>query len=224
MTETWKFLRLMTWLSPTFPVGGFNYSHGLEQAVACGLVSDKADLEAWISELLAAGSLWNDAVLLVEAWRRASGPAGGQGGLLEIAELAEALAGSAERHLETMNQGSAFLRASQAWPSPVHDILAGGAAWPVAVGAVTGAAQLPLADVIAAFLHAFALNQVQAALRLMPLGQTGGVTVMAGLETVLAVTARRAAFSKLEDLGSAALNAEIMAMAHETLSARLFAS
>ena len=41
-------LRLMAWLSPAFPVGGFSYSHGLERAVHDGLVADSDSLAAWL--------------------------------------------------------------------------------------------------------------------------------------------------------------------------------
>jgi len=218
MGETRNLLRLMTWLSPTFPVGGFNYSHGLEQAVAQGLVTDAAALQDWILALVSCGSAWNDAVLLAEAWR---GAASGQD-LAAVSELAEALAGSAERHLETMNQGSAFLAAASAWPLPVHQRLGGAAAWPVAVGAVAGASGIELEQALAAFLHAFAANQVQAGLRLMPLGQTAGVAVMAAVEAEIGAVAWRASHSTLDDLGSAALNVEIAAMNHETLNSRIF--
>ncbi|MBC7281119.1 urease accessory protein UreF [Hoeflea sp.] len=218
MTGTRNLIRLMTWLSPTFPVGGFNYSHGLEQAVADGLVIDAETLRDWTETLLSHGSAWNDAVLLAESWRLA-----GEGAdLTEISELADAMAGSCERHLETMNQGAAFLDATRAWPLSVHADLARGAAWPVAVGAVAGASEMPLEPTIAAFLHAFVANQVQAALRLMRLGQVAGVDVLASLEPAIGAVAARAARSSLDDLGNAALNAEVAAMRHETLNSRIF--
>ncbi len=45
--------KLMTWLSPAFPVGAFSYSHGLEWAVEDGLVRDEATLRNWIEAGLA---------------------------------------------------------------------------------------------------------------------------------------------------------------------------
>jgi urease accessory protein len=96
-------LRLMTWLSPSFPVGAFSYSHGREFAVHDRSVASRGDLAEWIEDLIAAGSLWNDAVLLVEAWNaaiKADLPR-----LRRVAEWGEAMAVSAERHLETMDQG-----------------------------------------------------------------------------------------------------------------------
>ena len=112
-------LRLMAWLSPSFPVGGFAYSHGLERAVHDGLIADRKDLADWLETLVEMGSGWNDAVLFAESWRRAHDG----GDLAEVAALAEALAGSGERHLETMLQGAAFLKAASAWPSPVLERL-----------------------------------------------------------------------------------------------------
>ncbi len=43
-TSPQTLLRLMSWLSPAFPVGAFAYSHGLEQAIHEGLIRDRADL------------------------------------------------------------------------------------------------------------------------------------------------------------------------------------
>ena len=128
-------LRLLTWLSPAFPIGAFAYSHGLERAVHDGLVRDGDDLTAWLEDLVEIGSAWNDAVLLAEAHRRA---AAGKD-LTEIAQLAEALAGSRERHMETTLQGAAFLAAAAEWPAPLPAGLPKGCAYCVAVGAVAGA-------------------------------------------------------------------------------------
>ncbi|RUY00282.1 urease accessory protein UreF, partial [Mesorhizobium sp. M2A.F.Ca.ET.040.01.1.1] len=114
MTEqlsTVALLRLMAWLSPAFPVGGFSYSHGLERAVHDGLIANRDDLAGWLETLVEIGSGWNDAVLFAESWRRARD----DGDLNKVAALAEALAGSRERHMETMLQGAAFLKAASAW-------------------------------------------------------------------------------------------------------------
>lgn len=161
MTEPGKgaaLLRLMAWLSPAFPVGGFSYSHGLERAVHDGLVASRDDLAGWLAALAELGSGWNDAVLFAEAWRRARE----DGDLAEIAELGEALAGSRERHMETMLQGQAFLTAASAWPHPVLEKLPADCPYCVAVGAVSGANGVALEDALAAYLQAFSTNLLQA--------------------------------------------------------------
>lgn len=218
--DTKALLRLVTWLSPAFPVGAFSYSGGLEQAVHDGLVTDAPGLLRWLQTLIEHGSSWNDAVLLAESYRAC----GDTPRLAELRELAEALAGSRERHLETMLQGEAFLMAAAHWPHPVLEALTGAVAYPVAVGVVAGAHGTGLEPALAAYLHSTASNLVSVAIRCGVIGQTHGVAVLAGLEPVIAETAARAATSTLDDLGSATTTADISALRHETLHSRLFRS
>jgi len=217
MTTEGQLLRLLTWLSPAFPVGAFSYSHGLETAIREGPVRDAGDLSAWIAGLIEHGGGWTDAVLFKAAHDTAGDPAA----LADVTELAEALALSLERRRESLGQGEAFLIAARAWgPQP----LSGGVAYCTAVGAVCGAAGVALEPALTAWLHAFAANLVSVAVRAVPIGQTAGVAVIAELEPVILATAARAARSTLDDLGSAALNSDIAAMRHETLPVRLFIS
>jgi urease accessory protein len=213
-------LRLMAWLSPAFPVGGFAYSHGLERAVHDGLVDDAGSLAGWLETLVEMGSGWNDAVLFAESWRRAREG----GGLDEVAELAEALAGSRERHTETMLQGAAFLKAAAAWPNPGLVRLPAECPYCVAVGAIAGASGIALQDALCAFLQAFFSNLVQAAIRLGVTGQGQATTLLAGFEPLALVTAARASRSTSDDLGGCAFVSDVMAMKHETQYSRLFRS
>lgn len=218
MTETTALLRLMTWLSPAFPVGSFAYSHGLETAIAEGTLRDAGGLQAYIVSLLTTGSAWNDALLLKAAWET-----GGDAPRLgALCKLGGALAGSAERWHETMAQGRAFLDAARAWPHPVFNLLPDECPYPVAVGAIASAHGVTLEPTLTAWLHAFASNLVQVAVRLVPLGQSHGVAVLASLEPVITETALRAVRSSLDDLGSATILSEIAAMRHETIEPRVF--
>lgn len=212
-------VRLMTWLSPAFPVGAFSYSGGLEQAVSDGDIFDAGTLRDWLASLLAHGNLWNDAVLFAEAHRAADDRAR----LMAVAALAEALAGSAERHRETMLQGEAFLTAALSWPHPVLEAL-DKAAYPVAVGAVSGAHGIAAEAALAAYLHAIVSNLVSVAIRCGVIGQRDGVATLAGLEARIIDLATVTSASTLEDLGSATIRADITSLRHETLSTRLFRS
>lgn len=209
-------LRLMAALSPAFPTGGFSFGHGLERAVHDGLVTDRESLEAWLRDLLEHGSAWNDAVLLAAAWRT------DDAALPEIAELGAALAGSRERLMETTLQGSAFVTASSAWGESEAQL----AEWPypVAVGAFARRNGIPLEPALAAWLQAFASSLIQVALRLAPIGQSAGVRTLAALEPIILETARRAASSTPDDLGSACVMSELAAMRHETQYSRIFRS
>jgi len=213
-------LRLLAFLSPAFPVGGFSYSHGLERAAHEELLPDADALREWLRDLLTFGSGWNDAALFAEAHRRAQQ----DGELSDLAELAEALAGSGERHRESMLQGAAFLAAARAWPHTVIDRLPAECPYCVAAGAILGAHDVALEMALGAWLQAFSMNLIQAAIRLGITGQKGAMTVLAALEPAIVQTAARAEHSTLDDLGSAALLSEIVAMKHETQHSRLFRS
>ena len=213
-------MRLMTWLSPAFPVGSFAYSHGLETAYADGLLKTRDDLKGWLSTLIAHGSGWNDAVLCAASWRAPFDATK----LQEIAELGAALAGSRERFDETTLQGVAFIDAARPWLGDTPPAWPADCPLPVAIGAVAGRCSLPLHATVAACLQAFLGNLVQAVLRLGRHGQSDGVTLLAGLEELVLKTAHRAAASTLDDLGTAAFASEIMALRHETLETRIFLS
>jgi urease accessory protein len=213
-------LRLMAWLSPAFPVGSFAYSGGLERAVNDGLVHDAASLSDWLGAMMDHGAVWNDVVLLAESNR----VQGNASALSEVAELAEALAGSRERHQETMLLGDAFLSAAGAWPDEVFIRLPKHVAYPVAVGAVSGAHGIGAEKAVAAFLHAYVSQAVSAGIRLGVAGQKDGVAIMAARERDIALLARRATGSTLDELGSATVQADIVSLRHETQSTRLFRS
>lgn len=219
-TDARSLTRLMAWLSPAFPVGTFGYSHGLEQAIAEGRIRDGDSLQAWLEAILDHGSGWNDAVLLKAAY------AADETALAGIADLALALCPSAERLRETRDQGLAFLDAAHVWADAADSTRPAGGAlpYPIAVGVEAARAGLPLADVLAAWLHAFAANLVTIAVRAVPLGQTAGVSVLARIEPTVLAAAARAAGVTLEDLGGAALTSDIMSMRHETLETRIFAT
>ena len=220
VTDHLAMLRLLTWLSPSFPVGAFSYSHGLEFAVHDKAVIARAGLAEWIEDLIGRGSLWNDAVLLAEAWRAAS--QADISHLRRAAEWGEAMALSVERHLETMDQGRAFRAAAQPWTDiSAHDFPM---PYPVAVGAAAAAMKTGLEPVCVAYLHACAANLVSAGIRLIPLGQSEGTALMASFENLIITVAHKAAGSSLDDLGSATFAADMAAMRHETLNVRLFRS
>jgi urease accessory protein len=218
--------RLMTWLSPSFPVGAFSYSSGIEWAVEAGDITDAASLRDWLAAMLGDGSGFCDAVFLAQAHRAAS--AQDEVSLREIAELAAAFVPSRERQLETSTQGRAFIEiARSAWACDGLDGMVaacGGMVYPVAVGIVSAAHAVPLAPAMHAFLHAVVSNWISAGARLVPLGQTDSQRILASLEADVAATAKRALAASLDDLGSATFRADLASLRHETQYTRLFRS
>jgi urease accessory protein len=219
--------RLMTWLSPAFPVGGFSYSSGIEWAVEAGDITDAASLRDWLAAMLAEGSGFCDAVFLAQAHRAASTQ--DDVALREIAELAAAFVPSRERQLETSTQGRAFIEiARSAWASDGLDrtiaACGGPVVYPMAVGLVSAAHAIPVAPTMHAFLHALVSNWISAGARLVPLGQTDSQRILAALEADVVLTAKRALAASLDDLGSATFRADLASLRHETQYTRLFRS
>ncbi|CAN7739282.1 urease accessory protein UreF [Bradyrhizobium sp. LjRoot220] len=219
--------RLMTWLSPAFPVGAFSYSSGIEWAVEAGDIVDAASLRGWLAAMLADGSGFCDGVFVAQTHRAAT--ANDHGALHEVAELAAAFVPSRERQLETSTQGRAFIDiARAAWTCDGLDALVsacgGVIVYPVAVGLVSAAHKIPLAPAMHAFLHAVVSNWISAGARLVPLGQTDSQRILAALEPVVVATAARALHASLDDLGSATFRADLASLRHETQYTRLFRS
>lgn len=227
-------VRLMTWLSPSFPVGAYSYSHGVEYAVEEGIITDRETLQDWIAHLVRFGSGRTDAVFLRAAHDAVSDSDTDR--FANTAAWAEAFRATPEMALETTAQGAAFMSTvAAAWPEidlePWSDALAAAArptAYPLAVGTVAALAPIPVAAALAAYLHAFAANLVSAGVRLVPLGQTDGQRATAALErTALAVAKDIAGLPKItlpEDLGGCMPMADWTSVKHETQYTRLFRS
>lgn len=212
--------KLLTWLSPAFPVGAFAWSAGLETAIVARQVTDRATTHDWIAGTLAQGGLRTDAILLSHAHSGHADPAK----LAELADLCLALTPARERHAETVVTGNAFVLASAAWPTETPLTLPKPCPYPVAIGALSGAHGIDRRDTLVAFLTATVHSQVSVAVRLVPIGQTDGLAIMAALEPHIAQLADLCLNAALDDIGSVAYGADIAQMQHETLTTRIFRS
>jgi len=195
-------LNLLTWFSPAFPTGGFAYSSGLEWEAEQGAVRNEETLITWLEDSLSLGALWSDAVL----FRRAHA---GE----DVTKLALALCPSAERRLETTAQGNAFAAAATAWGGTAP------APYPIAGAQLTAAHKIPVDDALLAYLHAAVANQISAAVRLIPLGQSAGLRALKALEPAIRATLEQ---SLSLELGTASWAADIACQKHETQYTRLF--
>lgn len=226
MSDAAALQKLLTWLSPAFPVGAFAWSAGLETAIAKTAVTDSAALQDWIGGNLVHGGIRTDAILLAHAHRAMGWDGEGAIGatLADLADLCLALAPARERHLEAGTTGEAFTIAARAWPSAVYASLPRPCPYPIAVGAVASAHGIGIVETLLGYLTAAVQTQISVAVRLVPLGQTDGLRVMASLEPEIAAPAAAASTATLADLGSIAYAADIAQMRHETLEPRIFRS
>ena len=179
-------LRLLQLASPALPVGAYTYSQGLEWAVESGAVRNESDAAAWIGGLLEWSLARFEAPLLagqLVAW------AEGEDG--EVARLnADFLATreTSELRAETVQMGwslvklLAELEAFASIPGWRVRLLAiDTPCFPTVWSAAAAAWQVPPDQALAAYLWAWAENQVMAAVKAVPLGQSAGQRLLAGL-------------------------------------------
>lgn len=224
--------KLLAWFSPAMPIGAYSYSHGLEYAVEAGLVADAPALRAYLETALGHGTGQLDASLLCATYRASCEGACEGRSLADIVMLAAALRGTSELALESAAQGRALLTVlREAWPAAELEGLAAlcrqqevEPAHAVTVGVACAAHRLPLKPCVVAFLHGFAANLISAGVRLIPLGQTDGQRLTAGLERAIRAVAAQALSASLDDLGTACPMIDLCAIAHETQYTRLFRS
>ncbi|WP_025312576.1 urease accessory protein UreF [Roseicyclus elongatus] len=207
-------LHLTQWLSPAFPVSAYAYSHGLEADIAAGRVHDARTATEWIATVLEAGAGRNDALILLGVLAGRDADA--------MADLARAMAGSAERWEETRAMGAAFAET-------VAGLGRGdGVArpYPVAVGLAARGLDLPRKSVLSLFLQGFAANLVSVAVRFVPLGQAVGQQMLAEFQPRIMQLADRLCAcdpDRIEDhLGAACFGADLAAMEHEDQEVRIY--
>lgn len=208
-----QLLTLAQWFSPTFPVGSFSYSHGLEWTIDARGVTDVTSLGAWVREVLEFGGGWSDAVFLSVAYGADTDAV-----LARVNDHARAFAPSKERLFETVEQGAAFCRAV----TPIWGQMPAHLVYPVAVGAAARHLDLPKQACLSMFLHAFASNLVTVGMRLVPLGQSEGQALIHDLAPLCERLADAALQADLTDLSGTAFMADIASMKHETQYSRTF--
>lgn len=218
---------LMSWMSPSYPVGAYTYSHGIEYAVEVGKVGDVAALVDWITDILEHGGGKSDAILLAGAYRATSD--GDMEALREVAEMGAAFSPTSELSLETTAQGRAFAEViSNVTPPPtlaaLKQVWDGPLVHPLVVGIAASDHDIPLAETLTAYLHGFAANLVSSAVRIVPLGQTDGQRAIAALAPTVDAVAEQAIMSSLGDLGTATMMVDWCSSLHETQYTRLFRS
>jgi urease accessory protein len=220
--------RLMAWLSPAYPIGGFSYSHGVETAVEEGFIINRASLVVWLQTVLGAGTGRVDGALFAAAWRAAE--IRNWQTFDSIAERAAAWRGTSEMALESRQQGGSFLSITRtAWPHPdldaVHQRLKGEIALPVAVALAAAAHGIALEAALEAYLQAFTANLISAAVRTVPLGQSDGQIALANLEDAVRSAVEAAlAVNDLDEVGMATPLLDWCSLRHETQYTRLFRS
>ncbi len=208
-------LTLAQWFSPAFPIGAFSFSHGLESLVETDEIRAAEDVEAWLNSVLNYGAGRNDVILMAASFRASSTEE-----IKEVDALARALSPSKERLLETEVQGEAFIRTiNEVWGSDLPPLC-----YPVAIGASARTCGMPLHETACMYLHALTSSLVSAAIRIVPLGQTEGQSIVRTLAPLCDQLGSTYIDESLEAIGSSSFIGDIASMTHEDQYSRMFRS
>jgi urease accessory protein len=206
--------RLLQLASPTLPVGAYSYSQGLEAAIEAGHVRDAPSAHAWISDVLEFSVARMEAQVLramvgeMSAARRQT-----------LNDFFVATRETAELRAETLQMGQALSRllGEIAIPVPFEE-----PAYPTAYAMAVRHWGIEPREAVVAYLWSWLENQVMAAVKAVPLGQTAGQKILldlgARLEALADLQLEETSWSNLAP-GLAVLSAR-----HETQYSRLFRS
>lgn len=199
---------LFSWFSPNFPIGSFNFSHGLEAAVEMKFINDSFTLENWISNLITDGSGKTDVILLSNAYRGKN-----------VNELALALCPSKERWIESIKLGKSFSKnIRENWSYNIEDDLA----FPVALGKAGSFFSIPLDQLLTIFLQSFVSNLITFGMKHIPLGQSAGQKILINLIPVIQAQSMKYKNYDIKDIGSSAFISDLASMYHENLKNRIY--
>jgi len=213
-------LRLIWLVSPALPIGAFSYSEGLEAAVEHGLVHDGDSAGEWLSQQLALMARGDMAALASAVRARRAGDAAA---LAEISDWLDRTRDSAEARLQSEQMGRSLFVWARG--QGLLDTLSVGVPHFIFVMAqLLSDIDLPLEQLLQAQAFGWAENQVQAALKAVPLGQSAGQRVLARLAAEIPFAVARAIDTAPEQRQVFAPRLSILAARHETQYSRLFRS
>jgi urease accessory protein len=220
-------LRLLQLVSPSLPVGAFNFSQGLEYAVEAGWVRNEAQALDWIAGLArhSLGSLDIPVLLRLHAAWSDEDPAAVAHWSAQLVAARE----TAELRAEDLHMGRSLARLLLGMDAALYGDLA---AWPARNDACFAAlfacvavrARISADEAAWGYLWSWCETQTLAAVRLVPLGQTAGQRLLdALLQQIPGIVAHARSIAD-EDIGATAVSQLLASAWHETQYTRLFRS
>ena len=199
---------LQTWFSPSFPIGSYSFSHGLEALIDDKLISNKQDILDYLNCILFYGTCKNDIILIKYAY---------QGN--DLNDFAFSLCPSKERKIESLEMGNAFrkiLKDSWDYELPINT------AYPICIGKAANHFQIPLNLTMISFLQSFISNLVNVCVKHIPIGQKiGQDCIVNSLKLVKKIVKKSDKYS-LDDIGGICFNSDIYSIKHERLLTRVY--
>ncbi|NEP18518.1 MAG: urease accessory protein UreF [Leptolyngbya sp. SIO4C1] len=216
-------LRLLQLASPALPVGAFSYSEGLETLTQQQRLPSAEALTHWLTQELQVGAVPLEAAIALRIHQSFHQP----DRLRYWNTWLLAARETAELRQQSTQMGRALCRLlAQLHPELAPTIAACGTPCNFATAFAIAAAhwQISAETTVLAYLQSWAANLISAAVKLIPLGQTGGQAVLLSLTGAIADTTQTVLQLDDAQLTSSGWGAVLASMQHETLYTRLFRS
>ena len=217
-------IRLLQLVSPTLPIGAYSYSQGLEWAVESGTIKNEQETHQWIADCLAFGVARFEAIYLAHmmaAWNQND-----TARLIQLDAEFTASRETLELRSETLQMGYSLAKLLSDLPGFPADVLAefSPRSFPLAWSCAAAHWKIPVEEAIAAYLWAWLENQVMAAIKTVPLGQTAGQRLLLALGERLTDLAKQIVLAPLESSANFLPMFAISSSLHETQYSRIFRS
>jgi urease accessory protein len=207
--------RLLQLASPALPVGAYSYSGGLEAAVEAGIVKDAASAQQWIADILEFSVARMEAPVLLRAMKRPQDSKHWNEVLLASRETAELRAETAQMGF-SLNKLLPELGVERMEMEEVS--------FPIAFAHAAASWKIAPEAALTAYLWSWVENQVMAAIKAVPLGQTDGQRMLLYLGRRVEETVGQVASVVDEEMGNFAPGLAVLSSRHETQYSRLFRS
>jgi len=217
-----SFLRLLQLASPALPIGAFAYSQGLEPAVTAGWVHDEASAADWILGLLAGPLAHQDLPVFARLHRAYAG--GDPRAASRWSAFLAASRPTSELQAEDHHLGRALGRVLATLGFPLLDAPSPAPTFAGELARASAHHGIDLQTATQTFAFMWAEAQTSAAVRLVPLGQSAGVRVLARAAASIPALVQDALALSDDDLAGAAPALALLSAAHETQYSRLFRS
>jgi urease accessory protein len=220
-------LALLQLTSPALPVGAYSYSEGLEASVEGGWITTAAQLDEWLRESLATGSIGMEAAVLLRAHR--AWMAQDLERLAYWNDWLSATRETAELQRQNWQMGRSLIKllkdlyAREHWVK-IQTATGEECNLAIAFAVAAGLGSIDEQTAVLGYLHSWASNLVSAGVKLIPLGQTAGQQLVMNLGESIVATWDRVSILPDDQLFSCSWGLSLASMAHETQYSRLFRS
>ena len=217
-------LRLMQLCSPMLPVGAYAYSQGLEFAVSSGWVKDDNTASIWIKGLL--GNTLTNLDIPVLSRLHKAWLVNDKKNVLYWNDYLFASRDSGELQAEDQQLAHALARLLGDLGIPEVMVWKKNSRVCFITLFSLGVAQwkIPINDASWGYLWMWAENQVLAAIKLVPIGQTSGQKILSSAIEIIPKLVSTGLSLKDEDIGYTAPGQGIASALHETQYTRIFRS